>query len=248
MCEDCLARDPAAAAAPVPFEGVEGSAMGRLWRTLGTAMSPARSAPAFATGDIASALRFCLWTALPLSFLSGIIPYTHTLMFGDFRVVPIGSPGAEEITLDIARAGGIQIVLAALHLLAYALPFTSLMRAYGGQWAYPAAWRVLLYRFWLLPAGMLLFMLAVWGAPAAELPVPDAAELAGRMPPVQVVLADLARTAGQVLLLLSMGFTARLAAGVRPGWTLVVVIVAAMVAALVDMSAADALRAVWPAP
>jgi len=81
-CEFCLRIDPASAAPPVAWESGQGSVITRYFATLASAMSPVHTAPAFAHSEVAPAVRFFLLSALPVAALSGVIPYTKTLMFG----------------------------------------------------------------------------------------------------------------------------------------------------------------------
>lgn len=177
-CESCLRDEPGAAAPPVPWEDPHGGgAIRRVVDTMVTALRPTATAPSFARPEVAPAVRFALLTALPLALLRGVVPYTHTLMFGDaFGVVVRGSPGAAGIALDVARSMGISLLVVAVAWASLVLPYVSLAGAYGGPGARAAAMRVLLYRAWLVaiggltvtsPAGFgLLFSIAAWALPA----------------------------------------------------------------------------------
>lgn len=138
----------------------------RLFRTLGATFAPLDSLHAVANGEVAPALRFTLLSALPFMFLWAVVPFTHRLRFGpSFDVAVL--PGALPIELDVVRALAIGLVFSALTQLSWALPFASLVSAFsdGSRPEDPkrAAWRTTLYRMWVLPFGMTMFSLVVWG-------------------------------------------------------------------------------------
>jgi hypothetical protein len=169
------------------------------------------------------AQRFALLTAAPFAWLAGVIPYTRTLLFkGSFEVQVVGHPSAAEIALDVASAGAIQLTLTAIELLSLMLPFVSLVRAYAPTRHHAAA-RVLYYRVWMLPAAWLLFYAVMWLAPN-----PDPATM-GRAPIAALLLYQLlVTTIVPVLLLMAMGATARLACGLGPFVSIMVVAVPAV--------------------
>jgi hypothetical protein len=221
-CETCLRPDPSAAAPPIPWEDPAGSGRLRRWLdTLVTALQPLRTAPAFARREVAPAVRFALWAFLPLALIRGIIPYTHTMRFGKgFGIELVSDVSGSAIALDIARAMGTSLLVTVVFLAALTLPFVSLARAYGTELAMPAAWRVMLYRSWLVPMSSqgakvpgLLLGLVYWGLPSE----PDGTLV--RL----VVLVD--NTLPMLLLLLAMRATARLAGGVGPLASFVIVTV-----------------------
>jgi hypothetical protein len=213
-CEACLAEAPAAAAPPVPWEDPAVRPLRRrLWATLATVARPTASAPAFARHDVGHAVRFALLTVVPLALLRGVIPYTHTVLFGDrFAIALRGEPDAGLVALDVVRAMGLSALLVAAGALALGLPFVHLAGAYGSALGRRAALRVLLYRGWLLalagfdPAGRaagsgLLFSVALWGMPTdTPMPVFQFFYLVDAVVPI-------------LLLLFSMRATARFAAG-----------------------------------
>ncbi|MFW5924873.1 MAG: hypothetical protein ACOCV4_01840 [Myxococcota bacterium] len=207
-CETCLRRDPSAAGPPVPWENPAGGiALRRAVDTLVTAFQPAATAPAFAKHGLAPAVRFALATALPLTLLRGIIPYTHTLLFGDGTVELLGAPTAAAVALDVARAMGLSLLVTLGAWVALSLPYVTLSKAYGGPFGRTATLRVMLYRAWLLPLSSqwvavpgLLLSLAGWGLPAE----PSEAAL---------LVAGLLDLLPLVLLLFAMRATARFAAG-----------------------------------
>jgi hypothetical protein len=227
-CRACLDLDPLAAAPKLPWEQRDRPLIARFGATLLSAFSPLRSAPAFAHDDVPSAVRFLWWSALPAVLLAGVIPYTRTLMFeGSFAVRLIGDPSPQAIALDVARAMLAQLVLSGAQLLSLLLPFASLVRAYAPARRH-AAVRVLLYRFWLLPASLAVFYAAVWIAPT-----PDPASLQ-QAPPLVFILALGARLLGSVLLMMAMGGVARVACGLSPLLATVVVVVPVLLLALVE--------------
>lgn len=239
-CQACLAIDPTAAVPKLPWEQPDKSALARYFGTLLSALSPLRTAPAFAHDDVPSALRFMLRSALPLALLAGVIPYTRTLMFeGNFAVRIIGQPSGAEIALDVVRAMLAQVALTGAQLLALLLPFASLVRAYAPARRH-AALRVLLYRIWLLPAALVLYYAVVW-----MMPTPDAATLQ-QAPPLTWVLVLGVRLLGSVLLMMAMGGTARMACGLSPLLATVVVLVPVLLLALVEPAATVGVERVLP--
>lgn len=222
-CARCLRRDPTEAAPPIPWEAEGRSWLGRYFATLASALSPVRTAPAFARPDVRAALRFALLTAVPLALLAGIIPHTRTLMFeGNFGVRVLGHPSEVEIVLDIARAAAVQLGLSGAELLALMLPFVSLVRAYAPNRQHAAA-RVLLYRVWMLPGAWLLLYATFWLLPAT-----DAASLTNGQKMLVVVMELLLTAIVPVLLFVAMGATARMSCGLGPGISIIVVAVPAV--------------------
>jgi hypothetical protein len=227
-CQQCLKRDPTEAAPPIPWERSDAPWPRRFVATLGTALRPIRTAPAFARDDVGAALRFMLLSAIPLALLAGIIPHTRTLLFeGEFRVRVLGNPDDAQIALDVLRAMGVQLAMSALEIGCLMLPFVSLVRAYAPERRH-AALRVMLYRAWLLPAALAAFYLAIWALPA---PPTGAAPQA---PPVGWVIVLGLRTMVPVLLFVAMGSTARLSCGLGPWMSMVVVIVPVVLLLLVN--------------
>lgn len=225
-CDTCLKRDPAAAAPALPWESQQGTPVERFFRTLGTGFRPLQTAPAFARPGARRALSFFLLSAVPLAALSGIIPHTKTLMFGNFTVVVQGQPSDFEIALDVLRAMGVQLLSFSVELAALALPFVSLTRAYAATERQAAATRVLLYRCWLSPFATLIINVAYWLLPATggEEGFPRFFE------PFAIAHMML-----HLLLLSSLRATVRLACGVGPLLSYVIVIVSVIVWALVQM-------------
>jgi hypothetical protein len=224
----------------LPFEQPEGDGPSRYLRTLASVLSPVRTAPAFAAGELAPARRFLLLSALPLAALAGVIPYTRTLLFvGDFTVRVIGRPTQDQIALDVLAAAGTQVLISGLELLCLLIPFRSLVRAYAPG-RETAAERVVYYRFWILPAALLFLYLVVWAAP-----VPPAGQSA---PPLGIQLAFLVRTFTPVLLFVAMVATARLACGLGPWMSLVVVAIPMALLMLCELLVGAGLSHVMPPP
>lgn len=214
-CQECLLRDPLAAAEPIAWEAPERRALARLLGTLASAFRPTRSAPAFARSEVRRAAWFALFVAVPLAALRGVIPFTHTLAFGDgFEVNRVGSPTGAEIALDVLRAMGLSVGMTAALFVALCLPFVSLARAYGRSPYRNAALRMMLYRAWLLPVSMfgLPFWLAVWAAPEGT--ADSVASVAAMVEFVPLLL-----------LFVAMRSTARLAHGVGPFASILVVMI-----------------------
>ncbi len=211
-CHRCLMRHPEDAAPPIPWETPEGRLAGRFFRTLWTAILPTRSAPAFAGARVAPAVRFFLLTFVPLAFLGGVIPFTRTLAFGALHVELIDAPSGGAIAIDVVRAMGIAFALDLASILALSLPFVSLSRAYGVKGREQSAMRTMLYRAWLLPTSRVLWSLLVFALPATQ------------SDGVQLVVAVM-QLAPLLLLLFAMRASARLASGVGPFASLVVIFV-----------------------
>jgi hypothetical protein len=243
-CHACIARDPTAGIEPLPWEQPDRPVLVRYLATLATALRPRRSAPAFAYDDRPSALRFLLLSALPLAMLVGIIPHTRTLLFGgSFGVSVVGTPSAGLVALDVARAAALQIVLTGIELACLALPFVSLVRAYGSPGRAHAALRVVLYRGWLVPFAWLVFYVGTWALPAPALPLsPDAEPTSG------LTVFHLMRDLIPLLLLLAMVATARLSCGLGPLISMVVVLIPALLFALVGpLATVTAVQQLLPA-
>lgn len=236
-CENCLRADPAAAAPAIPFESEQRGALGGFFATLLTAFSPARTAPAFARPDLGRAVRFFLLSAVPLSALAGVIPQTRLLVFGDMQVQVVGNASNGQIALDIVRAMFAELCLDGVLLLALWAPFVSLVRAYAGAEKTPAARRVLLYRAFLMPLATLLSALVIF---------PFAPPEPGQPPPQLLGLLLAIPQLLPVLLIVSMGFTARLACGLRTGWSFVIVSVAVVVTVLAAPAAVTLVSAALP--
>jgi hypothetical protein len=239
-CQQCIKRDPTEAAPAIPWERADGSRLTRYFATLATALRPIRSAPAFARDDVSAALRFMLLSAVPLALLAGVIPHTRTLMFEEFHVRVLGRPDELAIALDVARAMAVQLALSAVEIGCLTLPFVSLVRAYAPARRH-AAVRVMLYRMWLLPAALAVFYLAIWIMPAPPNASPE------QVPLGWVILFGLRTIVVPVLLFVAMGSTARLACGLGPWLSMVVVIVPVVLLLLVNPLVELGMQSVLPA-
>ncbi|UJR83817.1 hypothetical protein [Sandaracinus amylolyticus] len=214
-CHACLMRDPASAAPPIAWEDTSRSAPARFVATLASALRPVSSAPAFARSGVGAAWLFFALSFVPLALASEIVEMTSTLLFGAMQVEVIGGADASAITIDVARAMGLGLVLSSVQLAAFALPYVSLARSYAPSSAPPdAPLRVVLYRAFLLPLGTVAVSLLFWMSPA-DPHVDTFLTIKGLL--VVVPLA---------LLFVSLRSTARMASGVGPIASFVVVIVA----------------------
>jgi hypothetical protein len=227
-CQQCLKRDPTEAAPAIPWERTDRAGVARYFATIATALRPIRSAPAFARDDVSSALRFMLLSAVPLALLAGVIPHTRTLLFeGEFQVRVLGTPDTAAIAVDVLRAMGVQLALSAVDLACLTLPFVSLVRAYAPARRH-AALRVMLYRGWLMPAALAIFYVAIWMLSVPSPASPDQA------PPAGWLVVFVVRAIVPVLLFVAMGSTARLACGLGPFLSIVLVIVPVLLLQLVN--------------
>jgi hypothetical protein len=158
----------------------ERSFLGRLFGTLRATFSPLTTIRAAGEGELAPALRFALIWMLPWMLLWAVLPFTHTLNFTYFKIVVIQKPGDLPIIWDIVRAMVIGFAHNALVLVTWAVPFASLLSAFGktqpGVDLRTVAYRVMLYRSWLVPFALTLFALSGWALPPE--PNPTLVELA----------------------------------------------------------------------
>jgi hypothetical protein len=217
-CQRCMLENPAEAAEPIAWERRELSPQRRFFGTLGSAFRPMRSAPAFAGGDVRSAWRFALLTIVPAALLGGIVPHTRTLLFEGLSIEVLGKVTSFEIAFDVVRAMLVELLLSCVRIGCLFFPYVSLVRAYGPAERHLAAARALLYRGWLLPTSMLFSYLAIWMLPPAD-------QVAmGEAPALWFFIAGVDLTS-RVLLMMTMGATARLACGMGPWISFVVVII-----------------------
>lgn len=208
-CHACLMRDPGP---PVPWEDRARSLPARLVATFADALRPTRSAPTFVRSDARAAISFAVLSFLPFALLSGIIPYTHLFVFGAGKVQLVGTPSSGALTLDVARAAGIGLLVALVKLLCVAVPYHSLSRAYAQKGHPPAALSAMLYRGWLIPFAELVLGLLTWAMP---LEPSDGT----------ITIVWVASLVPLIVLISSMLATARMASGVGPIAALVVVLV-----------------------
>jgi hypothetical protein len=241
-CVQCMRRDPTEAAPPLPFEAGDGTALGRFFRTFGTAFYPWRSAPAFARPGLRPALLFFALSAVPMILLSGVMPHTRTLWFAAGKIVTQGSPTQQMIALDVARAIAVQVGLSAVELLSLLLPFASLVAAYAPE-RKEAAIRLVLYRFWLGPAAALLGQAAAWSLPmsVAAAPLDPSQGL-----PAPIMIAAILQAALRVFQLLALIATSRLACGLSVPLSLVVVGVPIVLQLLVVPLSSHAVEQILP--
>lgn len=218
-CTTCMRKDPTEASPPLPFEAEDGTALGRFFRTFGTAFYPWRSAPAFARPGVRPAVIFFVLSSLPLILLAGIIPLTRTLWFADFKIFVEGNPAPHVIALDVARAIAVQLGLSLVELLSLLLPFASLVAAYAPE-RKDAATRLVLYRFWLGPFAALLGQLAAWSLPIPADGMPFNPE---QGVPAVILASAVAQAALRVFQLLGLIATSRLACGLSVPMSMLVV-------------------------
>jgi hypothetical protein len=173
---------PAQAPGPMPWENPELPLFRRLIGTISSAFLPLGTIRAVSSGTVAPALRFMLVWMVPWMPLWAIMPFTHSLLFKySFAVEVVGDKNAGLIGFDVARAMGIGLLLSAASMLSWAMPFASLLRAFAktaepGVEPASAAWRMVLYRSWVVPCGLTLFSLLAWSLPKD--PYPSLVELA----------------------------------------------------------------------
>lgn len=155
-CHACLTRDPEAAGPRIPWEDHERNIVVRFFDTLASALTPDHSTPGMLRHGLDRALTFFVLTWLPLALVSGVIPYTVTMFFAGGGVHWLGQPTRDEVSLDVLRASGVGFALHLALLVALAVPYRSLTMAYGERMIPSVPLRVVLYRAWLIPFGMLL--------------------------------------------------------------------------------------------
>jgi hypothetical protein len=195
----------------LPWETQQGSPLVRYLRTLASSFRPVLMAPAFARPGIRRAWTFFLLSALPAAALAGIIPRTKTLMFGNLAVVVQGHPTAAEIALDVLRAMALQLGACTVELIAFGLPYLSLVQAYTPSERHHAATRALLYRSWLSPFAAVVFYTTLWLTPSNEA--------------FANLVYNLTSVFMHLMFLSSLRATARLACGIGPLMSYVIVLV-----------------------
>lgn len=216
-CQRCLLQSPADAAPPLAWERA-GNPLLRYFATLGSALRPIATAPAFAAGEVRPAALFALLTALPFAMIAGILPHTRKLLFEHLQVKVLESPSPLELALDVLRAMAVEGGLTAIRLACLFLPFVSLVRAYAAPERHAAATRVMLYRAWLVPAISLVYYYGgVWPLPADLVSLEPA--------PASFVLCGFAMLLLIVLMMMAMSAAARIACGLGPWLSMLVVMV-----------------------
>jgi hypothetical protein len=163
---------PAQAPGPMPWENPELPLLRRFTGTVSSTFLPLGTIRAVSSGAIGPALGFMLVWMVPWMPLWAIMPFTHSLLFKySFAVEVVGSDkSTAAIGVDVARAMGIGLLLSAVSMLSWAMPFASLLRAFAktsepGLEPGTAAWRMVLYRSWIVPCGLTLFSLLAWSLP-----------------------------------------------------------------------------------
>jgi hypothetical protein len=155
----------------MPWENPELSLFRRLTGTISSTFLPLGTIRAVSSGTITPALYFMLVWMVPWMPLWAIMPFTHSLLFKySFAIEVVGNKSTTLIGLDVAKAMGIGLVLSAISMLSWAAPFASLLRAFAkttepGIEPGNAAWRMVLYRAWVVPCGLTLFSLLAWSLP-----------------------------------------------------------------------------------
>ena len=218
-CHRCIVAAPEELSGPLPWETSEGSAAARFTKTMQSALSPSRSAPAFATGSTARAFWFFVLTFVPLALLRGVIPYTELVRFGPtFRVTLAEGATARRVALDVARASGLSLLESVAVFIALFACYRSLSAAFGRQGSAQIATRALLYRAFLLPLGAFIPIALTEGVTL----IPDGLLLslgAWFMPEridIAIVLALLVGVVPAVLTFVSLRAVARLVLGAEP--------------------------------
>lgn len=205
-CHACLMRDPASAAPPIPWEDRTRGLVVRFVGTLGTALRPDATAPAFGRGRARDAVGFALASFLPLALLSRQVEYTRTLCFGPEPSMIVSSTAtAADIALDVARAAGVGLALALTMTLALGVSYRSLAVAFAHKGHADAPLRALLYRGWLLPCSLFLAQI-------------------GNLLAYGTIVSAIAQALPLVLLFSSLRATARMGSGTGPFVALLVVL------------------------
>ncbi|MCB9600625.1 MAG: hypothetical protein H6721_15390 [Sandaracinus sp.] len=191
----------------------------RWLRTFGQAFAPRHTAGGFARSTrLGAPIAFLLTSWLPLAFARGIIPFTHTLRFGDrFGIEHIGEVDRDAIVFDILRAGGLSLLVQTAVLVAMLASYASLNRAYGHLPEGAAgenqdalrrfAVRAILYRAFWLPLG---------GSFGLAMPILWAVSSEALQSGVLQVVLVLVATAPVMMLFVGLRHAARQACGVGP--------------------------------
>lgn len=227
-CSACLAREPGGDAPEIAWEESGGTVAGRFVRTLLGTFTPARTAPSFGRRrPLGPAVQFAALSTLPAVLCASAIEYTFTFALGHAGAFSwVGHPTSRDVAVDVARACAIGVLLWGIRLLALAVPFVSLCRAYGadGRGAAPAT-RAMLYRVWVVPGLYLAALLFSW-------PLPRSADA------VVSLVDEAAKALPLLLLAVTMRGVARDSAGVGP-WASWVVVLIALAAGMTAYALAD---------
>jgi hypothetical protein len=207
-CHACLVKQ-APTLPPLPWEDPARNVVSRFFATLGTALAPDSSAPGFAREADTRGGLFWLLSFVPLALAGGVIPYTHTLVFGfGLSMQVIGHPDQATLAIDVAQAALMGLLTSLVSFLGLALPYVSLSRAYADRGVPSAPVRLLAYRGWLVPFWLVLYGVLPWIAPQAS------AELALLLSVIPLVM-----------LFGALRAVARLGSGAGPFATLAIVLV-----------------------
>lgn len=231
-CHGCVMRDPGPS---VPWEDRERGLAARFVGTLAGVLRPTRSAPSFAHSRWPLGVSFALLTFVPLALLSGIIPYTHHLVFGASQVRMVGDVDTQVLALDLARAAMVGLLVALAKLACIAVPYQSLSRAYGSGGNPTAGLSAILYRGWLIPMAELVLGLLIVFLPAEPTSAAMMIVWATSLVPLVVLISSLLSTA-------------RMASGVGPIAALVVVLVPFVLMMVFTPIGMQALRPWLPDP
>lgn len=203
-------ENPLELSEPMPWETGQGNIVTRIVRTMVSAARPNRSALAFSMGTVRQALTFGLLLFVPWALLEGVIPYTHHLQFGERKIFLSTTTTNEAVVFDVLQAMGFSLLIHVTTMLALALPYVSLVRAFSVTHRTDIPLRVVFYRGWLIPFGATIVWLAQWLLPA--------------QPPMAVlVVVQLVAVLPLLAFFMSLYATARLASGVGPFAALLVV-------------------------
>lgn len=159
-----------------------------------------------------------------MALLSGIVPYTRTVMFEPSMGLTVKSQGSMLAT-DIAIALCVGLGAQFVGIAALALPYITLSRSYAKSGRSQVATRVILYRSWLFPAASLAAALSYWLLPVQAQIVPELISIV----PI-------------VFMFWSMVSAARVASGIGPLMSIAVSAVPLFVLQAVALLAATALR------
>ncbi len=215
-CHACLLRD-AKTLPQLPWEDRSRTLFGRFFFTMLSALSPESSAPGFAREADTSGAVFAVLTLVPFGLLSGIIPYTHTLLFTSaLEVRVMGGADSSAIAIDVLVAAFTGLLVSMLSWLAVALPYVSLSRAYADRGMPTAPVRLMNQRGWLIPLCFTLWFAVPWAMPA---PTSEIAALLMRLLAVLPI----------VLLVAAMRSVARMGSGAGPIATMAILFVPLMV-------------------
>ena len=211
-CHACLVKD-AKTFPQVPWEDRTRTLVGRFVFTLFSALSPDSGAPGFARESDTTGAVFAVLTLVPVGLVSGIIPYTRTLLFGSsFEIHVVPGTDQHAMAMDVLVAAFTGLLVSMLSWLAVVLPYVSLSRAYADRGVATAPVRLMNYRGWLIPLHLALTSILPWC-----LPTPLSAEA--------YLLSQVLALVPIVLLLAAMRAVARMGSGAGPIATFAILMV-----------------------